>query len=132
MNDWWARKLAGQQPAPPVQYPMGGARGVLPPTAPPPVVLPSETYTDPRFYQQQQEEQYKPRQAQSLLQPHACPSCGSGNYMGQVGGRTRCFDCGYPVVQSTSGLMADPGAPSQAAQQVAGEGYGAQDIIGRI
>ena len=97
------------------------------------MVVPSPGAPEPRFYQpQQQEEQYAPQKAQSIRRSHHCPECASPNYMEQTGGRARCFDCGYPIVQSTSGLMADPGAPSQAAQQVAGEGYGAKDIIGRI
>lgn len=39
----------------------------------------------------------------------SCPSCGSENYMGHPEfprRAPRCYDCGYPVVQSGSGFRA--------------------------
>lgn len=35
----------------------------------------------------------------------SCPECRSGNYFsGAVSTRSRCYDCGYPVTQSSSGI----------------------------
>lgn len=36
-----------------------------------------------------------------------CPGCGSGNYVSHPdapGSRPRCYDCGYPISQSGSGV----------------------------
>jgi hypothetical protein len=108
VSDWWARKLAGAQTT----------SRQLPPVAPRPVVIPQEAYPDPRSYQPEDTSRAVSK-AQHTRGASYCPDCGSGNYMRPPGGgRTRCFDCGYPVVQSTSGLLADPGMKSQPAQQV--------------
>lgn len=57
------------------------------------------------------EELRAPAQARPAPVGDHCPACGSGNYA-NVNGRDpraihklyRCFDCGYPVVQQTSGM----------------------------
>lgn len=107
-NDWWSRALSGNAPQRP---PM--PRSMLPPMQPPPVVVDA-----PPTYQPQHQPEYRTDKAASQRQSSTCPECASGNYMQQSGGRPRCFDCGYPIVQSTSGIMADPGMASQPAQQV--------------
>lgn len=52
-----------------------------------------------------------------------CPGCGSDNYI-EVDRRQgpRCYDCGYPVVQSGSGvsLPSQSGAPATPARQIPG------------
>lgn len=117
MSDWWARKMAGEVP---------GARM---PVAPAnfPAALPRERYIDPRYqqqYPQQPAAPAAPAKAMSARSTALCPHCASGNFMAPPGGGpSRCFDCGYPVVQSTSGLMGDPGAASTPAEQVATAPY---------
>lgn len=87
--DWYARRLGRPQPP---QQPMPA--------------LPQQ-----QAYQQQQQpqhpEEYAPRGASHLRAQGegTCPECASNNYMAPQGtqGRARCYDCGYPVVQSGSG-----------------------------
>lgn len=110
MSDWWAQKL-GTAPAP---APMAAPR-TLPPMTPRPVVLPQEMA--PQY--QPEDTSRAMMKAQHTRGSSMCPDCGSGNYMSPpAGGRPRCFECGYPIVQSTSGLLADPGVKSQPAQQI--------------
>lgn len=104
-SDWWTRKLSEAPVAP-------SPHSTYPATQPRPVVIPQQQQAPV------QSEEYRPQGAQHLRGAHVCPDCGSGNYMEQHGGKPRCFDCGYPVIQSTSGLIADPGTPTQAAEQV--------------
>ena len=55
-----------------------------------------------------------------------CPQCGSTNYMtlGQVTSNSgrfdhkRCFECGYPAMQSMSGMASFSGKPGIPAKQV--------------
>lgn len=68
-----------------------------------------------------------------------CPSCGSGNYMKlspSPNSPYRCFDCGYPLQQSTSGLggaVGNNAGPVQPAQQVStANNYNPNVIQGRI
>lgn len=121
--NWWANKLGAptpQQPAPMYQPPQ------------PAVVVPAPV-------------QQPPMQPQPQLPPSAtasrCPGCGSGNYVGgnaeSPGARSRCYDCGYPITQSGSGVkginqgQASAG-PAQATKQVATGGWNPTTIIGKI
>ena len=116
-SNWWASKLGGQptttsapaQASP--QYQMPQSQPV--PTQQPPFI---------------------PSQQQSSR----CPGCGSGNYGGTTESRPRCYDCGYQIQQSGSGvgkgITGGPQAtgPTQAAVQVPTGGWNPQGIIGRI
>lgn len=56
--------------------------------------------------------------------PQSCPSCSSSNYLAhpdQPTVRARCYDCGYPVSQSGSGLRLrmEASGPVQEARQTA-------------
>jgi hypothetical protein len=82
--DWFARKL-NTQPQSPQQ-------------ATPQYVAPQ-----PATYVQPQQPQYPPSQ-QATPQADKCPSCRSENYGGAEGYKKRCYDCGYPIQQSASGL----------------------------
>lgn len=64
----------------------------------------------------------------------ACPECGSGNYMQPArNSQHRCFDCNYPVVQSTSGARIGTATPfGKPVRQVTGTGWHPQEIIGRL
>lgn len=89
--NWWARKL--NAPVPPPQ---------LAPAAPPTQFAP-QLPTAPANVG---------RKAPSHTKASGtCPECGGENYFSaryeRVPGSLpapRCFDCGYPVVQSTSGM----------------------------
>jgi hypothetical protein len=69
-----------------------------------------------------------------------CPGCGSGNYGGATpDSRKRCYDCGYPIQQSGSGMGTgivgqggQSSGPVQAATQVPTGGFNPQTIIGHI
>lgn len=58
------------------------------------------------------------------------------NYMAPQGTQAkRCFDCGYPVVQSGSGLGSVTGQTDgsvKKATQVQGSGYHPTQIIGKV
>lgn len=119
--DWFARKMAGQ-PAP-TQAPRPSAPPVrphqpsTPPVAPPPPAVPST-------------------KAQSARQEDFCPECQSGNYMKAQGTNIlRCFDCGYPIVQTTSGISGVKSeGPTRPARQPTGtqNNFNPGQIIGRI
>ena len=63
-----------------------------------------------------------------------CPSCGSGNYMAAPGRQYhRCYDCGYPLQQSGSGIgTTQAEGPTKQATQVETGGYSPTTIIGRV
>lgn len=118
-QNWWAQKLGGQPSAPSytpqVQQPVQPQRPNFIPTGqtstPPVVAAPTER----------------------------CPGCGSNNYGGATPeSRKRCYDCGYPIVQSGSGMgrgivsgQQTAGAP-QPAKQVQAGGWNPNVIIGKI
>ena len=87
-NNWWANKLgAPQQP----QQTVWDA-----PSAPP-VQRPAVPYVSPELQGRAMPE--------SAAASSRCPNCGSGNY-GKTSpeAKARCYDCGYPIQQSGSGL----------------------------
>jgi hypothetical protein len=121
-NNWWASKLGQPQttrqemPLPPSQVPMAYA---------PPATAPS--------FQQQQG-----ARPTASAQASRCPSCGGGNYGSIEGTKPRCYECGYPLVQSGSGMGKGitggptPAGPTQAAVQVATGGWNPTTIIGKL
>jgi ribosomal protein L37E len=115
-QNWWAQKLGGQPAAP--------------------------TYRAPAQPQPQQPNLIPTGQNNLPPVQHAvterCPGCGSNNYGGTAETRKRCYDCGYPIVQSGSGMgrgiTSGPrteGAP-QPAKQVQAGGWNPNVIIGKI
>jgi ribosomal protein L37E len=120
--DWWAKKLQQQQPPAPL------ARTQSVPQAP--SQQPMTPYQEPV--------QANPgSKAQSASKTETCPDCGSGNYHGFNGSKTRCYECGYPMEQSGSKYGSLTGA------QVVGDtkssrgndatnNYNPQGIIGRV
>jgi len=118
-SDWWANKLgSGARPAPQalLQQPQ-----------------------QPAFSQPQQQPNYPPVQQTAPL-TERCPGCGSGNYGGATPeSRKRCYDCGYPIQQSGSGVGngivgqgGQSSGPAQASKQVQAGGFNPQTIIGHI
>jgi hypothetical protein len=94
--DWFAKKLNPNAPR--------EAVAPLPPLAQP----------QPAQYAPPSQPNYPPTQ-QTRPQAPRCPGCGSDNYGGPSGYKQRCYDCGYPLEQSGSGLgkgIITPGASS--------------------
>lgn len=90
-SNWWANKLGT-----PAQSPS------LPPTQPYTPPQPSP-YNPPTQMPQEQPQ----RLPEASVAASRCPGCGSGNYgRSQLApeAKARCYDCGYPVVQSGSGV----------------------------
>lgn len=120
--DWWAQKLAQNNPAPQVGRPAN--MPPMPPSQQPMAPMPS--------FQPQ-----STRQAPSASQTATCPDCGSGNYFAIQNSAPRCYDCGYPIQQSGSRFGSLTGAHVEGAtKQATGNdtsgGYNPQNIIGRI
>jgi hypothetical protein len=122
-SNWWANKL-GTTPTnqPQQQQPR---QFTTPPTQQP---------TQPYYPQEQIQDRRLPESATTI---NRCPGCGSGNYgSGAPGVRARCYDCGYPITQTGTGM---PGVnvptegPTQAARQVSTvNNFNPQGIIGKI
>ena len=126
MSDFWSKRL-GTSPAPSVSYP-------TPPMQSPQFRLPAS--------QPHAGASVAPRQASSARQTATCPECGSSNY-GKVGSNTgvdvmRCYECGYPVKNSASGLGsvgANGAGHTYKAEQVSShnDGFNPQNVsAGRI
>lgn len=116
-SNWWANKLGTPAPAP---------------QQPQPVLQQQQPQ-----YQQPQQPQYPP--SQQMQMPARCPGCGSGNYGGATPeSRKRCYDCGYPIQQSGTGvgtgIVSGQGSagPAQASKQVSSGGWNPGTIIGHI
>lgn len=115
-SSWWANKLGTPVPQPTPQY-----------------VAPQ-----PATYVQPQQPSYPPSQQMTPPAPR-CPGCGSGNYGGTPESRPRCYDCGYPIMQSGSGvgkgIMGQGGeatGPAVPARQIKTGGWNPNTIIGKI
>lgn len=125
-NDWWSKKLSGNQ---------------TPRQAPPIAPNPQVPYI-PQPQQPNVQVNYDPEtdqlvtKAVSARKDDRCPGCGSGNYFAPMGTqRMRCYDCGYPVVQSGTGAgggTGNGGAPIAAKQVGQSGGFNPTTIVDRI
>lgn len=107
-SNFWARKLAGNQPpqqASPVQQPSGlpwwmtPSRVISPPV---PAERPEEA---PEGHHVIQPSEINLRKLPSSFQQDRCPTCDSPDYFSPTPvTRKRCFSCGYPLMQSGSGM----------------------------
>jgi hypothetical protein len=116
MSNWWANKVSQQAP-----------------------VTQQQSQPAPRPYQPPTQPQNYPPVQQQVPMGDRCPGCGSGNYGGATPeARKRCYDCGYPIQQSGTGVGkgvvgGQPnGGLATPARQVATGGYNPQTIIGHI
>lgn len=122
MTDFWSKRLGGAPVAP-----------ATPPVAP--------TQLPPQFRATPAAQPYvapatqgateAPKQAASSRQHDLCPACGSRNYLSVQGAKARCYDCGYPVEQSTSGAISTTSQAGAAipAQQASGYSGGFQPNV---
>lgn len=114
-SNWWANKM-GTTPAPRQDIPS--------------VPMQQPAYQQPQMPQAQQP-QMRP------VQLDRCPGCGSSNYGGATPeSRKRCYDCGYPIQQSGTGMgkgiSVPMEGPTQAAVQVETGGWNPTTIIGKL
>lgn len=127
-GNFWARKIGQMQPAAPVRSSPNTEhlRPWWSPAPPPPQPDQSQ---DPDVYNPGGEvidlTRINPRRYAATTQEGSCPQCQSTSYFAAVGTKLkRCFDCGFPVVQSTSGMSnvqqgaQNSGAPSSPARQI--------------
>lgn len=120
--NWWANKIGTPTP----QY----QQSPTPPITP----RPPTPYNPPPQIPQEQ-----PRLPQSAINASRCPGCASGNYGSATPeAKPRCYDCGYPIQQSGSGMGtgvqgAKPSGPAQPARQIStANNFNPQTIIGHI
>jgi len=119
-TNWWAGKLNAPQTGPSSLPP-------LPPTSPP----------QPGPYNPVQQPQI-PQQMPASAMAQKCPNCRSGNYgSGDPSIKARCYDCGYPIVQSGSGTpgigQQSTGGAAQPTRQIStANNFNPQGIIGHI
>lgn len=127
-NDWWEKKLGTNTPN----------QSSFPLTAPP-----SGNQVHVPQYDQGQRVAYDPQQdqlvtrAQSSRLNDRCPGCMSGNYFAPTGtNMKRCYDCGYPIIQSGTGAGmpggASAGPTKPAIQPTSGNNFNPSVIVGRI
>ena len=122
-SNWWAGKIgtpvSTNQPTPPYTPPAPAPYNPIPqPPAP----------------------QQTTRTPEASSAASRCPGCGSGNYgRSQMApeAKARCYDCGYPVVQSGSGvgtgIQQPGGGPATPARQIStANNWNPQGIIGHI
>jgi ribosomal protein S27AE len=127
MSDWWSKKLSG-----------GSSRE----TSVPPTQLPGRTAYHPYPQAPNPQIAYDANHDQTTVRAMSsrthdrCPQCMSGNYMAPPGGgRMRCYECGYPIVQSGSGagMPSDASGPATPARQTdQGGGFQPNVIVDRI
>ncbi|MFK0015783.1 hypothetical protein [Streptomyces sp. NPDC091027] len=122
MNNFWNKHLGSAPQAPTYQPPA-------------PMYQPAP----PQQYQQPEQQAQPPRQAIHAQDPGVCPLCASGNYFAPPMGvdsraGKRCYDCGYPKVQSTSGLTGSSEGKATPARQTAANKSGgfSMTVVGRI
>lgn len=124
MSNFWANKTSNPG-APRVSSPPSySQQQSTPPTQPQPTYFPPEVASH--------------QLPASATSQSRCPGCGSGNYgSADPSARARCYDCGYPIQQSGSGVGKgiagpQPKGPTQASRQVTTGGFNPTTIIGHI
>jgi hypothetical protein len=119
-NSWWNNKL-GTTPQQPSQYPA------------------QAPYQPPQQAPQQVAPDQNNRLPPSATSYERCPNCSSGNY-GKMPGmpevQSRCYDCGYPRVQSGTGMpgmhLPSNGNTVAATQISTANNFNPTTIIGKI
>lgn len=96
--DWYARRLQQPAPPPPTNLPQAPLPQPQQAPAPPPPGAEPESLSDALA-----NPYTTSRGGQAAKTEHgSCPECGSTNFFSRSntdGGKPRCYDCGYPVVQ---------------------------------
>lgn len=127
MPGFWERAIGAVSPAPPArdQAPLDAwwAPKAAPPSLPPQSPAPQPPQPTPT-----------PVQAQSSHSSARCPHCASGNYFRpSPETKARCYECGYPVLHSTSGMTSTDRSAATPTRQVNKEGgFNPTTIVGRV
>ncbi|MEV8601774.1 hypothetical protein AB0465_18065 [Streptomyces griseoviridis] len=136
-SDFWLNKFReaqGGQPQPRQQA--GLTPAGTPWWAHPTYVRPETPPAAPRNDPQQVQREYQTERAQSAKQSERCPSCQGEHYWRATpNSMAQCFDCGWPVQNSTQGVAIanNSSAPQKVSlHQAKGSGYNPQTIIGRL
>lgn len=118
MSNFWSRQLAKsappQRPAAP-QLPRSGPWWAPPPPPAPVQQEPAQPQQqdDPNQHRVIGVESIRASRYGAVTQAGNCPACDSADYFAPQGSnRKRCFDCGYPIVQTTSGMSGTGGTGS--------------------
>lgn len=126
-NDWWSRHLNNLQPVP--QAPN------LPQTMPTqyPSYVPQAPQNPQVAYDPNRDQLVS--KAQTSRMTDRCPGCNSGNYFAPTGTQLkRCYDCGYPIVQSGTGtgMPSGHGESTPSRQTSTGNNFNPTTIVDRI
>lgn len=138
-SSWWADKLGAPKTNQTPEVPLVQQTPVVQPGVTPqyPVYTPNQTYppvNQPPTYNPELVGRTLPA---SAMAPSKCPNCSSGNY-GKMTPETapRCYDCGYPIQQSGSGMpgvRVPSNGSTQATKQVStSNNFNPNTIIDRI
>lgn len=77
-----------------------------------------------------------PTQRRAERELSYCPDCSGTNYMAAPGSTyMRCYDCGFPISQTGSGIFSMGGqtdGTTKKATQVEGGGFNPNTIIGKV
>jgi hypothetical protein len=131
-NSWWAAR-AGGAPLPPLQ-----------PAPQVPLNRPPGQYGGlPVQYNAQEDTLTAQSKAAATRNAHptTCPNCAGGNYVKVGTGANergsfdvmRCYDCGFPLLQTGSGATTSRGSgPATPAQQPVSGGWNPSTIVDRI
>ncbi|MEU9050193.1 hypothetical protein AB0D37_07270 [Streptomyces sp. NPDC048384] len=136
-SEFWLNKFReaqGGQPQPRQQA--GLTPAGTPWWAHPTYVRPETPSATPQNHPQQVQREYQTERAQSAKQSERCPSCQGEHYWRPTpNAMAQCFDCGWPVQNSTQGVAIanNSSAPQRVSlHQAKGSGYNPQTIIGRL
>lgn len=122
--NWWQQHLTKPinrtTPRPPMDPALRPPNYVKPPEVP----VPKPAVPEPV-------QQKRPERETSF-----CPDCSSTNYMAAPGSTyMRCYDCGFPISQTGSGIFSMGGqtdGTTKQATQVKGGGFNPNTIIGKV
>ena len=128
-SDWFAKRMGVPQQQQQPNY-----------TQPPTPTVPQQfTPQNPAYPTQQYVPEQTGARPTASVESTRCPGCGSGNYGKSPmapESKARCYDCGYPLVQSGSGMGSAgsqaTGGPAIPAKQIQTGGFNPTTIIGHI
>jgi hypothetical protein len=135
-QEFWLKKFnearGGTPPRPQAGLTPAGTPWWAHPTYTRPETPPAEPASEP----QQLQREYQTERAQSAKHSEVCPSCSSEHYWRPTpNSQATCFDCGWPVQNSTQGVAIanNSSAPARVSlHQAKGSGYNPTTIIGHL
>ncbi|MEW1922294.1 hypothetical protein [Streptomyces sp. NPDC088360] len=136
-SEFWLNKLRQAQGAAPAPRPQAGlTQAGTPWWAHPTYTRPETRPAEPQSAPEQLQREYQTERAQSTRHSDQCPSCQGEHYWRPTPNtQATCFDCGWPVQNSTQGVAIanNSSAPSKGSlHQAQGSGYNPKTIIGRL